>query len=94
MKLSELTYEYLCSVGLPRAHMPTDAKDALRSMHNEYHFEKAKADLMAGYGDVNIIVTPDAPWFDQIKIDDAKWRADHDEYCRKKAEWCRQNTAE
>ena len=88
MKLSQLTYSYLCSIGLPGAHMHTDSSDALRSLHNEYQFEKAKEDLMAGYGDVNLIIAPDAAWFDQIKIDDAKWQADHEEFCRRKAEFC------
>lgn len=94
MKLSELTYDYLLSVGLPKASMHTDASDGLRGMYNEYQFEQAKKELMAGYGDVELIITPGAAWFDQIKIDNAKWQADHEDYCRRKGEWCRQNTEE
>lgn len=94
MKLSELTYEYLQSIGLPNAHMHTDRTDALRSMHNEYHFNQAKQDLMAGYGDVNIIITPGAEWFNKIRIDDAKWQADHEEFLKEKAEFCRKYGAE
>ena len=94
MKLSELTYEYLQSIGLQNAHMHTDCSDGLRSMHNEYHFNDAKSVLMANYGDVNLIINPDAAWFDQIKIDDAKWKADHEAFCRQKGEWCKKFGAE
>lgn len=94
MKLSELTYDYLQSIGLGRASMHTDASDGLRGMYNEYQFEQAKKELMARYGDVNLIIDPSEIWFNQIKIDDAKWQADHEDYCRRKGEWCRQNTAE
>lgn len=89
MKLSELTYEFLQSVGLSEVSMHTDRSDALRSIGGVHSFENAKAELMEKYGDVNLIINPDAAWFDQIAIDDAKWKADHDEYCRDKAEWCR-----
>lgn len=88
MKLSELTYEYLQSLGLSQAHMHTDASDSQRYLYNEYQFEAAKQELMSAYGDVNIIINPDADWFDRIKIDDAKWQADHKEFCQRKAEWC------
>lgn len=88
MKLSELTYDYLLSVGLPKASMHTDASDGLRGMYNEYQFEQAKKELMAGYGDVEITINPDADWFDRIKISDPKWKEDHEKYCRDKAAWC------
>lgn len=88
MKLSELTYAYLQSIGLSRAHIHTDCSDALREIRNERELEEAKAKLSAAYGDVNLIITPSADWFDRIKIDDAKWQADYDEYCRQKLEWC------
>lgn len=94
MKLSELTYDYLLSVGLPNASMHSDASDALSTVDNEFRLERAKKELMAGYGDVEIVINPDAAWFDQIKIDNAKWQADHEDYCRRKGEWCRRNTAE
>jgi len=94
MKLSELTYEYLQSLGLSRAYMHTDCEDGLRSMHNEYHFNEAKRELMANYGDVNLIINPDAAWFDRIKIDDAKWQADHEAFLKEKAEFCRKYGAE
>lgn len=88
MKLSELTYDYLLSVGLPKTFMHTDRGDSLRQMGNEFQLEKAKSDLIAAYGDVEISIHPDAYWFDQIKIEDEKWQADHEEYCREKAAWC------
>lgn len=92
MKISELTYEYLQSVGLSRAHIHTDNSDGLRSFGSEESFEDAKLKLMENYGDVNIIVDPDNEyWFNQIRIDDAKWQADHEDFCRRKAEWCNQN---
>lgn len=94
MKLSELTYEYLQSIGLQNAHMHTDCSDGLRSMHNEYHFNVAKSVLMTNYGDVNLIINPDAAWFDRIKIDDAKWQADHEAFCQQKGEWCKKYGAE
>lgn len=94
MKLSELTYEYLQSLGLSRAYMHTDCSDGLRSMRDEYHFNVARSVLMTNYGDVNLIINPDAAWFDQIKIDDAKWQADHEEFLKEKAEFCRKYGAE
>lgn len=94
MKVSELTYDYLKSVGLPKTYMHTDRGDSLRQMANEFQLEKAKSDLIAAYGDVEISVHPDAYWFDQIKIEDEKWQADHDEYVRVKQEWCRENGSE
>jgi len=94
MKLSELTYDYLQSIGLGRASMHTDASDALRLLYNAEQLERTKQELAAKYGDVDLIITPGAAWFDQIKIDNAKWQADHEDYCRRKGEWCRRNTAE
>lgn len=94
MKLSELTYKYLQSIGLPRAHMHTDASDALRELYNAYQTEKAKEELSAKYGDVDLIITPDAVWYERIVIDNEKWREDHEAFCKEKAAWCRQNTAE
>ena len=88
MKVSELTYDYLLSVGLPKTFMHTDRSDSLRQMANESQLEKAKSDLIAAYGDVEISVHPDADWFDQIRIDDAKWQSDNENYCNEKAEWC------
>lgn len=89
MKISELTYNYLLSVGLPRAAMHTDGSDEMHVLYCEERLEMAKQALMSRYGDVTIIINPDAHWFDQIKIDDEKWREDHERYCEKKAEWCR-----
>ena len=94
MKLSELTYEFLESVGLTRVSMPTDCSDALLSVSNEATLEKAKSELSGRYGDVDIIVNTDAEWFDKIKIDDAKWQADFDRFCNRKAAWCSKNGAE
>lgn len=88
MKLSELTYAHLQSIGLSRAHIHTDCSDGLRLFESQSQFDKAKEDLLAAYGDVNLIIDPAADWFDRIKIDDAKWQADYDEYCREKAAWC------
>ena len=86
-KLSELTYAYLQSVGLSRAHIHTDCSDGLQQFSTKDSFDLAKASLMAAYGDVNLIIDPAADWFDQISIDDEKWRADHEAFCREKAAW-------
>jgi hypothetical protein len=88
MKLSELTYSYLCSIGLTKAHIPTDCSDALRYFWSQTQFDKAKQDLFDNYGDVELIISPEAEaWFDKIKIDDAKWQRDYDKYCADKAAW-------
>ena len=76
------------------ASMHTDCSDALYLMASESQLEDAKSDLIAAYGDVEISVHPEADWFDQIKIEDEKWQADHDEYVRVKQEWCRENGSE
>lgn len=88
IKLSELTYEFLVSLGLPKASMHTDSSDGLRSLYNAYQTEQAKKELSERYGDVTLIVDPDADWYKQIQIDDAKWKADHVKYCEDKAAWC------
>lgn len=88
MKLSQLTYEYLQSVRLYRAHIHTDCSDALREFCNPEQFELAKQALFEKYGDVTIEINPKADWFDRIKIVDEKWQADYDKFCRDKAAWC------
>ena len=88
MKLSELTYEFLESIGLTKASMHTDRSDELRCLYNAYQTEAAKKELSEKYGDVNLIINPSAVWSRQIVIDDAKWQADFDAYCKAKAEWC------
>lgn len=89
IKLSELTYEFLESVGLSKVSMHTDRSDSLLSISSATGLEQAKQELSERYGDVNLIITPEADWFAQIVIDDAQWKADHAEYCRDKAAWCR-----
>ena len=89
IKLSELTYEFLQSVGLSEANMHTDRSDALRHIGGVHSLETAKNQLMEKYGDVDLVITPEAEWYDQIVIDDAKWQEDHDKYCRDKDEWFR-----
>ena len=88
MKLSELTYEYLQSVGMSTAHMHYDCGDALRQVNSAESLDRVKQELSAIYGDVNLIINPKADWFDRIKIDDEKWQADHESFCEKKAAWC------
>lgn len=94
MKLSELTYAHLQSIGLSRAHIHTDCSDGLQQFDTQDSFDRAKAGLMAAYGDVNLVIDPAADWFDQIRIDDAKWQADYDEFCRQKLEWCNEYGAD
>lgn len=88
IKLSELSYDLLLSLGLPRAHMHTDNSDCLRELRNSEQTERAKQELSDKYGDVDLVITPDAVWYDRIQIDNEKWRADHEAYCKEKAAWC------
>lgn len=88
MKLSELTYQYLDSIGLGKAYMHYDCSDALRLVSSEFALEEAKKELMDRYGDVELVINPDEPWYNRIKIDDAKWQSDNEKYCDRKAEWC------
>ena len=88
MKLSELTYDYLCSLGLSRAHLHMDATDGLMLFDRPEQFERAKQALFEKYGDVTIEINPEADWFDRLKIVDEKWQADFDKFCREKAAWC------
>lgn len=88
MKLSELTYEALQSVGLSLAHMHTDNSDAMTVIANQDGLDRARMELASRYGDVEITINPDADWFDRIKISDPKWKEDHEKYCRDKAAWC------
>jgi len=79
---------------MPRASMHTDCTDALRQMYSEEQLERAKAELMAAYGDVELLISPDEAWFKQIVIDDPRWQADYEDYCNRKADWCRKHTSE
>ena len=88
MKLSQLTYKYLQSIGLSMAHIHTDASDGLRQFCGQEQFDRAKQALFEKYGDVTIEVNPKADWYDRIKIVDEKWQADFDKFCRDKAAWC------
>ena len=89
-KLSELTYEILCREGLSGASMHVDCTDGLLEFRDALQFERAKALLLAAYGDVDLVISIDADWFDQISIDDDKWRADHEAFCREKAAWLKE----
>ena len=88
MKLSELTYEYLESIGLGQVAIHTDCSDALRMVRDREEFEQVKNGISSVYGDVNMIVNPAGYWYEQVVIDDAKWREDHAKYCEEKAAWC------
>jgi hypothetical protein len=94
IKLSELTYEFLASIGLRDAHMHTDCEDGLRCIPNTFHTERAKEELSAKYGDVDLVITPSAVWYERIVIDDEKWRADHEAFCKEKAAWCKKYGSE
>ena len=91
MKLSELTYEYLKSVGLCRAHMHTDRTDELRVISGKMTFEIAKKCLYQKYGNVELSIDPAAPWYARIVILDERWKQDHDMYMSKKANWISRN---
>lgn len=88
MKLSELTYEALQSVGLSLTHMHTDKSDAMTVIADQADLDRARQELASHYGDVEIIINPDADWFDRIKISDPKWEEDHKKFVRDKAAWC------
>lgn len=88
MKLSELTYEYLESVGLSRVSMHTDSTDILTTISSQRELERAKAELADWYGDVELSIDPEADWFDRILIEDSRWEADHEQFCKEKAAWC------
>ncbi len=88
MKLSELTWDVLQSMGLSRVSMNTDRSDAMCSIGSEASLEYAKEKLMSGYGDVLITVDPSAEWYDQIRIDDPKFQAEHQAYLEDKGRWC------
>lgn len=87
-KLSELTFESLVSVGLKGVAMPTDCSDCVSIIDNEGQFDRAQKELMARYGDVDIVITPDAAWYDRLRIDDRKWEEDHKRFVEQKAAWC------
>ena len=82
MKLSEVHY--------PKRDftMHYDASDAQRSINSEDALNNVKVKLFKKYGDVEIEIDWSQPWFDQVRITDEKWVADHREYCNRKQEWC------
>lgn len=88
IKLSGLTYEFLESVGLSEVSMHTDCSDVLLNIRCKDALESAKKELMDGYGDVDLVINPEVAWSRQIWIDDAKWQADHEAFCKEKAAWC------
>lgn len=89
MRISELNYDTIARMlGECRFNMPEDESDALREISSEKDFSKAKKKLMDHFGDVEISIHPDAPWYDKVKIEDEKYKAAFDEYCNKKSKWC------
>ena len=89
VKLSELTYDMLQELGLPNVSMPCAATDALRSIGSEMSLERAKKELGEKYGDVDLIINPNAEWFDVIKIDNPKFNEDLNRFENDKGDWCR-----
>ena len=82
MKLSEFNYPNRSF------NMHYDASDAQRSINSEKTFNEVKKELSDKYGDVEIEIDWSQPWFDQVKILDEKWVADHRAYCNRKQAWC------
>lgn len=82
MKLSEFHYPNRDFT------MHYDASDAQRSINSEDALNNVKVKLFKKYGDVEIEIDWSQPWYDQVRITDEKWVADHREYCRRKQEWC------
>jgi len=88
MKLSELTFSMALKQGADHFCMHYDASDAQKVIRNEKMLEEVKQQLITKYGDVEIEVEPNAPWYDVVKITDQKWVADNRRYCDDKQAWC------
>lgn len=88
MKLSELTFSMALKQGADHFCMHYDASDSQRQVNNQAQLDAVKRQLMEKYGDVDITVDPDAPWFDVVTINDERWQADYKAYCDKKQAWC------
>lgn len=88
MKLSELKFEMALKPGATDFSMHCDASDCQERIFSQKGLDDVKARLMERYGDVDITVDLDAPWFDRVVINDEQWKEDHRTYCAAKQEWC------
>lgn len=87
-RLSKLTYESIQSEGLNSFNMPVDTSDALRSVRSKEAFERAKKELMDSWGDAEMEIDKNQPWYDQVKVVDKAFIEDHEKFCERKAAWC------
>lgn len=89
MKISELTFEGISSkLGKNHFSMHYDASDALMDIYNSFAFERAKKNLMSKFGDVEVTIHPEAEWYDNVRIEDEKWKEASKAYIDEKAAWC------
>lgn len=88
-KLSEFTYNDIAEfLGSNHFNMHYNSSDALRHINCETSFSDVVESLIKSYGDVNIVVTRGVYWFDEVKIDDAVWEKDYNDFCKAKQAWC------
>lgn len=89
MKLSELKFDEICrTLEDNKFCMHYDASDCLNDIISEKCLDSVRNILMEKYGDVEVSINPGANWWDEVKIEDEKWKSDHDEFNRKKQAWC------
>lgn len=68
--------------------MHYDESDCLRDIIGEKCLDSVRDMLMEQYGDIEVSINPGAERWDEVKIEDEKWKTDHDAYDRKKQDWC------
>lgn len=88
-KISNFTFEDITrELGKDCFSMPVDTSDTLRFCLNKDQFEKAKKELMDRYGDVEVTIDKDQPWYGRVKVVDKKFIEMQNDYLRGKADWC------
>lgn len=89
MKLSELKFDEVCKIlNKNKFSMHYDESDCSRNIIDEKCLDSVRDMLMEKYGDIEVSINPGAKWWDEVKIEDEKWKTDHDEFNEKKLAWC------
>lgn len=88
MKISELKFDEVCKIlNKKKFPMHYDASDRLGDITSERCLNSVRDMLMEQYGDIEVSINPGAERWDEVKIEDEKWKNDHDELNRMKQTW-------
>jgi len=88
MKISELKFEQCIKPSESQFYMHYDNSDCLREICSQKDLDKSRNALMSKFGDVEVEIRLNGNWNERVVIIDAKWNAEHKDYCDAKQAWC------